>query len=128
MWKALAVLALMAVAAAGFGLGRATSGEDRADPRPPDRGYPAGVRDGRAEQATVSLPATDKTVFDSGYAAGAADAFGGFDGGWDHQVPYAIVLTPGTGITYRIASRTEFAPGVNYYLCADGHSVCHAPR
>jgi hypothetical protein len=123
MWKALVVLALIVVAAGGFLLGRSHGPESG----PPDRGYAAGVRDGRAEQATVNLPATDQTVFDSGYAAGAADAFGGFDGGWDQKVPYAIVLTPGSGITYRIASRTEFAPGVNYYLCADGHSVCQAP-
>ena len=122
--KVLAVVALIVVAAGSFWLGRSNSPR----PSPPDRGYAAGVRDGRAEQATVNLPATDRVVFDSGYAAGAADAFGGFDGGWDHKVPYAIVLTPGADITYRIASRTEFVPGVNYYLCGDGHTVCHQPR
>jgi hypothetical protein len=95
---------------------------------PADRGYAAGVRDGRAEQATVGRPADDKAVFDSGYAAGAADAFGGYDGGWDRGTPYVIVLSAGgPGVTYRIASRTALAPGVDYYLCPDGRTLCHRP-
>jgi hypothetical protein len=43
-------------------------------------------------------------------------------------IPYAIVLTPGDDITYQIASRVEFTPGVAYYLCPDGRSVCRQPR
>jgi hypothetical protein len=123
-WKLLAVLALMAVAAGGYWLGRSSSPQ----PAAADQGYAAGVRDGRAEQGTLGLPATDKQIFDSGYEAGATDAFAGFDGGWDHRIPYAIVLTPGDDITYQIASRVEFTAGVAYYLCPDGHSVCRQPR
>jgi hypothetical protein len=123
-WKLLAILALIVVAAGGYWLGRSSS------PRPAvaDQGYAAGVRDGRAEQGTLGLPATDKQIFDSGYEAGATDAFAGFDGGWDHRIPYAIVLTPGNDITYQVASRVEFKADVSYYLCPDGHSVCQSPR
>jgi hypothetical protein len=39
-----------------------------------------------------------------------------------------IVLTPGNTITYRVASRVEFSPDVDYYLCPDAHTVCHQPR
>lgn len=123
-WKVLAILALIVVATGGYWLGRSTSPE----PAPTDRGYAAGVRDGRAEQGTLGLPATDKQIFESGYEAGATDAFAGFDGGWDHKIPYAIVLTPGDDITYQIASRVQFTAGVAYYLCPDGHSICQQPR
>jgi len=123
-WKVLAILALIFVAAGGYWLGRTTSPA----PATPDRGYAAGVRDGRAEQGTIGLPATDKQIFQAGYEAGATDAFAGFDGGWDHKIPYAIVLTPGDDITYQIASRVQFTPGVAYYLCPDGHSICQQPR
>jgi hypothetical protein len=129
MRQRVAVWVLLVVVAAGmFVAGRATAG-GRAD----RGGYAAGVaaghadglREGRAEQATLTLPANDRTVFESGYAAGAADVFGGYDGGWDYRAPYVIVLVPGgAGITYRIASRTRLAAGVDYYLCPDGHSLC----
>ncbi len=125
----LAVVLLILVGAGTFWLGRATA----ARPGPADRGYAAGHADGllegRAEQATLNLPATDKTVFDAGYAAGAADVFAGYDGGWDFNAPYVIVLAPGgVGVTYRIASRTRLEPGVDYYLCPDGHTLCRRPR
>jgi hypothetical protein len=96
----LAILALIVVTAGGYWLGRATVGK----PTPPDRGY------------------------DAGYVAGAGDAFGGFEGGWDHNVPYVIVLNPGTDSGYRVASRVALSPGVNYYLCPDGHTVCQQRR
>jgi hypothetical protein len=129
MRTGLAVLLLVLVAAGTFWLGRATA----APPTPPDRGYAAGhadgVREGRAEQATLGLPATDTAVFESGYTAGAADVFTGFDGGWDRNVPYVIVLSSGgSGVTYRIESRTRLERGVDYYLCSDGHTLCHGPR
>jgi hypothetical protein len=125
----LAVVLLALVGAGAFWLGRATAGP----PMPADRGYATGhsdgLREGRAEQATLNLPATDKAVFDAGYTAGAADVFTGFDGGWDRNVPYVIVLAPGGGgVTYRIQSRTRLEPGVNYYLCPDGHTLCRGPR
>jgi hypothetical protein len=112
-----------------FAVGRVTAAPDR----PADPGYATGHADGllegRAEQATLNLPATDKAVFDSGYRAGAADVFAGYDGGWDHNAPYVVVLTPGgTGVTYRIGSRTRLEPGVAYYLCPDGHTLCRQPR
>lgn len=127
-WRVLAILALIVVTAGGYWLGRATVGK----PTPPDRGYDAGhadgIREGRAEEATLNLEADSKTVYDAGYVAGAGDAFGGFDGGWDHNVPYVIVLNPGTDIGYRVASRVALSPGVNYYLCPDGHTVCQQRR
>ncbi len=117
----LLIVGLSLVAVGSFGVGRATAGTGR--------GYADGVRDGRAEQATLALPATAKAVFDSGYAAGAADAFGGYDGGWDLRAPYVIVLVPGgAGITYRIAARTRLDAATDYYLCPDGHTVCHQSR
>ena len=129
MRTGLAVALLVLVGAGAFWVGRATA--DR--PAPADRGYAAGHADGllegRAEQATLNLPATDKAVFDSGYAAGAADVFAGYDGGWDRDTPYIIVLAPGgAAITYRVESRTRLDPGVDYYLCPDGHTLCHRPR
>jgi len=129
MWSGLAVGLLVLVGAGMFWVGRVT-----AAPRAPaDPGYAAGHADGllegRAEQATLNLPATDKAVFASGYAAGAADAFAGYDGGWDQDAPYVIVLAPGgAGVTYRIASRTRLEPGVAYYLCPDGRTLCRQPR
>ncbi|MEU4237510.1 hypothetical protein [Actinoplanes sp. NPDC026619] len=128
--RSVLIAVLLVLAAAGtFWMGRATA----ARPMPADRGYASGHADGllegRAEQATLNLPATDKAVFDSGYAAGAADVFAGYDGGWDRDAPYVVVLAPGgPGITYRIASRTPLAAGVNYYLCPDGHTLCRQPR
>jgi hypothetical protein len=129
MRTGLAVVLVALVGAGTFWWGRATA----APPVPADRGYAVGhadgVREGRAEQATLNLPATGKAVFDSGYTAGAADVFTGFDGGWDRDRPYVIVLAPGgTGVTYRIASRTRLEPGVDYYLCPDGHTLCQRPR
>lgn len=117
----LVFLTVMLAAAGAFWTGRATA----PPPGPTDRGYAAGLRDGRAEQATLGRAAADKAVFDSGYAAGAADAFAGFDGGWDLRAPYVIVLAPGgAGITYRIAERTRLEPGADYHLCPDGHTLC----
>jgi hypothetical protein len=129
MRAGLAVVILALVGAGAFWLGRATA----VPARPADPGYAAGhadgLREGRAEQATLSLPAADRAVFDSGYAAGAADVFAGYDGGWDRNVPYVIVLAPGrAGITYRIASRQRLEPGVDYYLCPDGHTLCRRPH
>ena len=119
IWSAVLGSALVVVGA--FGVGRVSAG------RPV--GYSDGLREGRAEQATLNLPAADKAVFDAGYSAGAADAFAGFDGGWDLKAPYVIVLAAGgAGVTYRIAERTRLDPGIDYYLCSDGHSLCRRAR
>lgn len=122
------ILAVVVLALAGAGLflaGRAT-----AQPQLPGTyvsGRADGLREGRAEQATIGLPASDKAAFQSGYAAGASDVFNGYDGGWDFHRPYAVVLVPGSnGVTYRIESRTELAPGTAYALC--GTEVCPTPR
>lgn len=126
----LAVVLLILVGAGTFWAGRVTDGGPG---RAPDRGYDAGhadgLREGRAEQATVNLPATDKAIFDSGYTAGATDVFNGYDGGWDYNAPYVIVLAPASpAVTYRIESRTRLEPGVDYYLCPDGHELCQQPH
>jgi hypothetical protein len=64
------------------------------------------VREGRALQASASSPRGTRAAFEAGYAAGANDVFGGFDGGWSLDTPYVITLRKGSGaITYRIDSR-----------------------
>jgi hypothetical protein len=81
-----------------FLLGRATAGFDAGF----DAGHAQGVEEGRALQ--VAPPA--RREFEAGYAAGANDVFGGYDGGWDFGRPYTITLAHGSGgVTYRIASR-----------------------
>ena len=95
-------------------------------------GQADGRRQGRALQEGVALPAgarrAVRQAFDAGYAAGANDAFAGYDGGWTMSVPYVVTLEPGSGaIVYRIASRTVLKPGVDYYLCPNGHGVCQRP-
>jgi hypothetical protein len=90
-WRA----ALAVVVAVGLFVGGRASVSESKD-------YAAGVRDGRALQ----VPPDDRKAFDDGYAAGANDVFGGYDGGWDLARPYVITLKKGDdGITYRIASR-----------------------
>lgn len=70
-----------------------------------------------------------ETAFSAGYAAGANDAFSGYDGGWAMAYPYIVTLERGSGaITYRIGNRVPMAPGINYYLCPDGHGLCQAAR
>jgi hypothetical protein len=39
-----------------------------------------------------------------------------------------IVLSPGNTITYRVSSRVELSPDVDYYLCPDGHTICQRHR
>jgi hypothetical protein len=91
-----------------------------------DAGTAQGRQEGRAEQVPVG---SARDAFDAGYTAGANDVFSGYDGGWQTGAPYVVTLAPGTGqITYRIAGRDELEPGVAYYLCPDGHSLCRQPR
>jgi len=124
---------LVLLAAGGFAVGRGTAGTGAARSRGYADGWSAGhadgVREGRALQGTQGLPADSRRQFDAGYSAGANDVFGGYDGGWDFSAPYVIVLVPGgTGIAYRIETRTRLLPGVDYYLCADRHTLCQEPR
>jgi hypothetical protein len=125
-WSRIVVLVVLGLAAAAglVALGRATAGAGGGD-----RGYAAGFRDGRAagvqEGRALGVPPGARGAFDSGYVAGANDQFSGYDGGWSFEVPYLVTLShPDGPIGYRIASRVEMAPGVDYYLCPDGHSVC----
>jgi hypothetical protein len=68
-------------------------------------------------------------AFDAGYAAGANDAFAGYDGGWALHVPWIVTIEGGSGqIAYRIKDREQIEPGMAYFLCPDGHSVCHQVR
>jgi hypothetical protein len=92
-------------------------------------GEALGVGEGRALQQSASLaPGAQQSArqtFAAGYAAGAEDVFGGYDGGWAMGAPYLIVLAPGNGgATYRIASRIPVQPHVNYSLCSNGHDIC----
>ena len=96
-------------------------------------GQAQGVRTGRAlQEGSAVSPQSRRPVqdaFDAGYAAGANDAFSGYDGGWALSSPYLVTLQAGSRqITYRISSRTPVEPDVNYYLCAGGHDICREPR
>ena len=98
-----------------------------------DRETVEGRRIGRVLQEGASVPAGSRaavrSAFNSGYAAGANDAFAGYDGGWAMGVPYIVVLEPGDGqIVYRIKSREQLDPKLAYYLCASGHELCHQLR
>jgi hypothetical protein len=129
----LTVLAVV-VAGGGFGLGRLTAPPPARAKAPADQGYAAGFQAGRAEgvqegRGLQQAAGTTGDPFADGYKAGASDAFGGYDGGWSLGVPYVITLQSGTGgAAYRITDRTELQPGVNYFLCADGKSLCQEKR
>ena len=61
--------------------------------------------------------------------AGTNDAFAGYDGGWQLNVPWIVTLRGGSGqIAYRIRDRTQVEPGIAYYLCPDGRSLCQQRR
>jgi hypothetical protein len=96
-------------------------------------GEAQGVQEGRALQASGSVAADARQAvassFTAGYAAGANDAFGNFDGGWAVATPYLVEVLPGTGgVQYRISRRTLLAPGTNYYLYPDGRTICSGSR
>jgi hypothetical protein len=107
MWsRVVAVVASAALAAGAFALGRDTADTDAGHDAGVREGRAAGLQEGRALQATGSSPHSPRAAFDAGYAAGANDVFGGFDGGWSLSEPYVITLARGTGgVTYRIDSR-----------------------
>ena len=107
MWsRVVAVVAGAALAAGAFALGRSTADTHAGHDAGVREGRAAGIEEGRALQATGSSPASTRAAFDAGYAAGANDVFGGFDGGWALSEPYVITLARGSGaVTYRIDSR-----------------------
>jgi hypothetical protein len=142
----LVVLVLVAISAAAglvaFGRASADTATARSDGYEKGRivGYADGVQAGRAaglqEGRALQLPLelqpgvqdTAKAAFNAGYAAGANDVFAGYDGGWDMDSPYIVVLTPaGNGIVYRIRSRTPLKRGVNYHLCPNSIVLCQEP-
>lgn len=139
--KVLAIVVVaLAIGAALFLLGRATAPTSHA-PRVSIGTYIDGLRDGaaqgreqgRAFQIGAELAAKDRHIardaFRAGYAAGANDVFAGYDGGWTFTAPWVITLASGkAGIDYRILGRTPLEPGIAYYLCPDGHSLCHQRR
>jgi hypothetical protein len=143
----IATLLVVAVGAALVGRVSADAGRARSDGY--HRGYQAGSqagyyqalpvgeaegrRTGRVLQEGSELPAKDRQpvtdAFNAGYAAGANDAFAGYDGGWTLQVPYLVVIAAGRGdIVYRILTRDPVEAATNYYLCPDGHHLCQEPR
>jgi hypothetical protein len=138
------VLVAISVAAGLVALGRASAGAAtaRSDGYQEGRiggyadgmhdGRAAGLQEGRALQVPLTLPSGRQdaatAAFNAGYAAGANDVFGGYDGGWDMDSPYIVVLTQaGNGITYRIRSRTPMQRGVNYRLCPHSTVLCQEP-
>ena len=137
------VLVAVVAAPALVALGRST-----ADPAPARRtavdrsddyfaglqvGEAQGRREGRALQEGIALPAKAqrpvRAAFDDGYVAGANDVFAGYDGGWTIGAPYLVTIAEASGhIVYRIKTREQLKPNVNYYLCPDGHSLCQEAR
>jgi hypothetical protein len=96
-------------------------------------GEAQGRREGRGLQEGIALPANAqrpvRDAFDDGYAAGANDVFAGYDGGWTIGAPYVVTVAEGSGhIVYRIRTREQLKPNVNYYLCRDGHNLCQEAR
>ncbi len=96
-------------------------------------GEAQGREEGRALQVSDTVPADSRQpvqdAFTGGYAAGANDSFGNYDGGWAVDEPYLVTVTRGSGqIIYRLTSRTTLQTGVNYYLCPDGRTICHDQR
>jgi hypothetical protein len=145
----LIVIAAGAIAVGLFVLGRATADAKSARAAGYKSGYGAGLstgnfdglqtgiaqgrEEGRALQAGSVVAADSQQPvqdgFDKGYAAGTADAFGSFDGGWQLQVPYVVTVNHGSGgVVYRFQTRDLVQPGINYYLCPDGHTICQSPR
>jgi hypothetical protein len=137
--------AVAAVAGGFFALGHVTAGAGDARAHGYQQGHVDGYanglatgetqgrEEGRALQASSIVPADSRQPaqdgFTTGYAAGASDAFGNFDGGWAVSTPYALTVQRASGNSvYAITSRTLLAPGINYYLCPDGHTLCHEPR
>jgi hypothetical protein len=101
-----AVLAGVALAAGGFAVGRVSADTDAGHDAGVREGHAAGLQEGRALQVARSPASRSRAAFDAGYAAGANDVFGGFDGGWSLSEPYVITLARGSGaVTYRIDSR-----------------------
>ena len=137
---AVSVTVAVVAAAAAFALGRTTA-PSAPEPASTTTAYLDGLRageaqgrmEGRADQEGVALPAGDRSAvhdaFTAGYVAGLNDAFAGYDGGWSVHVPWIVTLEPGSGkVVYRIADRRAVQPGVDYYLCPDGHTICQRPR
>jgi hypothetical protein len=96
-------------------------------------GEAQGRREGRALQEGQSLPANARrrvrSAFDDGYVAGANDVFAGYDGGWALGTSYVVTIEQGGAqIVYRIKSRDRMQPNVDYFLCPNGHDLCHEPR
>jgi hypothetical protein len=93
----------IALAAGVLGVGAFLLGRATADSDP---GFAAGRAQGVQEGRALQQPAGSREAFAAGYAAGANDVFGGYDGGWSFGRPYVITLARGRdGVTYRIASR-----------------------
>ena len=90
-------------------------------------GLARGLAEGRALQVRPS--GGRRSAFRAGYAAGADDVFGGYDGGWDLARPYVVTLAKGRApVTYRIDSRMPMRAGVAYFRCSDRGKLCRAQR
>jgi hypothetical protein len=78
-----------------------------------NKGRKAGLADGRAD----------------GYTAGSADAFAGFDGGWEIGSWYMVHFGQPVGSErYRINWRVPMDTGKSYNVCADDAShICEGP-
>ena len=144
---ALVVLAIVAVGAAAFFIGRSNGesrGEDsvRAEYQPGQPAYQAIFNKGRAvgtAAGTASGQAQgEKTGQEKGtklglqkgqqqgQVTGANDVFAGFSGGWQTGNFYIVLIDQGTGgVDYKIASRKQMQPGFDYKICVDNSSeVC----
>lgn len=142
-WTVLALVCALCLVVGTFFVGRATAPASASPARYQQAhndgyfdglqaGEAQGRQEGRALQEGQELPASSrrpvKDAFNAGYAAGADDAFAGYDGGWSYAAPYVVTVAPGHGkIVYRIKDRDRIEPRTNYYLC-HGNQLCHEPR
>ena len=118
------------VAAAGLvALGRASTDVDGARDKGRAEGERAGVARGVVEGRALQVRPSGgrRSAFRAGYAAGADDVFGGYDGGWYLGRPYVVTLAKGRApVSYRIDSRTPMRAGVAYFRCGPGRALSRA--
>lgn len=140
---ALVVLAIVAVGAGAFFIGRSNGenrGEDtvRAEYQPGQpayqaiyaKGQAAGNASGQAQGQKTGQEKGTKLGLEKGTAqgqvTGANDVFAGFSGGWQTGAFYIVLIEKGSGsVNYSIDSRKEMQSGFDYKICENNsNEIC----